>query len=421
MNPLTFENPSFIKYYGSGILYKDDYKIDVDFRYYLINEKGIVFCTSNIPLDLRHRLNLEKSIWRIEGVTEIGMLFRSKNLFITNFDGERNYQFIQQEDVIIGEISNDVCNDSATYSIYNLFNIEFEIEYSGFKIIAKSISFEEQKLISEYWQIPQFGTTIQIIKERTHHESYTTLINLIVELLSFATGKSLSFPLREFNKANKKIVMIGIARPTNKKIQPIIPRESIQKYLVETLPYFDNEAIKKYKEFRTLLEYINDTDIGYLDDRILSLIQVWEILANNWSEKYETTEAIRDLKKKIKPIIEEWHKMNPYYDKAMISQRVNDALIWDKTIIRLESLLDQFKFNRNVLEIDFKSLVNWRHKVAHEGMVKGADNRVLATKILNAQLAVRLLLLKKIGYSGIVVPNTGTGTQYPMNYYFKDL
>ena len=171
-------------------------------------------------------------------------------------------------------------------------------------------------------------------------------------------------------------------------------------------------------EIRTILEYVNDTDIGYVDNNVMSMIQAWEILANKEGAEYKISEGIKELKSKLKPIISEWHKNNPTFDKAIISQRISDSLNWDKTINRLNNLLDQFGFNRDVLEVDFKSLVSWRHKVAHEGMIRGEDNKLIANKLLDAQFAFRILLLRKVGYTGKVLPNKGQYEEIDIKHYF---
>ncbi|NQU52462.1 MAG: hypothetical protein HQ522_07975 [Bacteroidetes bacterium] len=420
MNYSDFENPQVIKYVGKAKLFKDDFEIDVEFRYYLINEKGVLFCTSFEPLPVLQRIALYKFKWTIIGLTEGGISFRSLDLLITNFDGEKEFEFVPQKDIIISEILTDKTNDAATYKVLNLFTEDLKFNYKGFSVDIENISSREHELIEKYWQIPQFTSIIKLTKKGEVLEEYDKLINSIIMLLTLATGKSLSFPVKEFEKAGGSVVLINNARPTSRKIQSIIPQKYHAQYLAETIPFFNEEFDTKYIEFRTLFEYVNDTDKGYLDDRILSMIQAWEIVANNWGEKYEIPEEINELKENFKPVIKEWHNKYPHFDKGMISQRISDSLIWDKTINRLNNLLTQNGFNRDVLDVDFKSLVQWRHKVAHEGMLRSTDNNEVADKLLDAQLAFRLLLLRRIGYTGKVIPNKGHDTQKEISYYFND-
>lgn len=418
INSSNFEKPFIIKHFGKAKLHHDEFVIDVDFSYYLINEKGVLFCTSHKPLPFLQRISVENSKWKLIGRNQEDKSFRSLDLILTKYDGENSFEFIQNKDIIIGEIIRESENDHATYWVYNFFVENFEFEYSGFKIEINRISNCDHELVEKYWQIPQFGSTIKLIKKNSSKESYDTLINSIVTLLSLAFGKSLSFPLREFVKSGHSLVLISNARPTHRKIQSIIPEESIGLYLEEVLPYFDEEFDINYLELRTLLEYVNSTDIGYLDDRVLSMVQAWEIIANNLGRSYEIAKEIKELKKNIRLIIKEWHQKYPNFDKAMISQRISDSLSWEKTTKRLEDLLEHFKLNRKVLDVDFKSLVKWRHKVAHEGVLRSEDNNNVADKLLDAQFAARLLILKRIGYSGLVLPNKGYFSLKPIDDYF---
>ncbi|NQU52072.1 MAG: hypothetical protein HQ522_05990, partial [Bacteroidetes bacterium] len=312
INYSIFENPQIIIYAGKAKLFKDDFEIDVTFRYYLINEKGVLFCTSFETLPISHKFSLYKSKWNIIGRTKEGNPFRSLDLFITKFDGEKEFEFELQKDIIIGEILTDKTNNAATYKVLNLFAEDFKFNYKGFSVDIKNISTKEHELIEKYWQIPQFTSIIRLTKKGERQEEYDKLINSLIMLLTLATGKSLSFPVQEFEKDGRSIVLVNNARSTSRKIQSIIPKKYHAKYLTETLPYFDEEFDIKYKEIRTLLEYVNDTDKGYLDDRILSMIQAWEIIANNWGEKYEIPEEINELKGNLKPVIKEWHNKYPH-------------------------------------------------------------------------------------------------------------
>jgi hypothetical protein len=418
INKSNFERPSFVKHFGKAKLHHDEFVIDVDFRYYLINERGVLFCTSDQPLSFLQSISLWNSKWMIIGRNQEDKSFRSLDLFLTKYDGKSSFELEQRNDIIIGEIKKGEENDFATYWVSNFFANNFEFEYAGFRVEVKRISNYDHVLIQKYWQIPQFGSTIKLIKKNESKEAYDTLINSIVTLLTLAFGKALSFPLREFGKNGHSLVLISNTRSTHRKIQSIISEESLGQYLVAVLPYFNEEFNVNYLELRTLLEYVNSTDIGYLDDRVLSMVQAWEIIAKKWGRPYEIAEEIKELKKNIRPIIQEWHQKYPNFDKAMISQRISDSLIWDKTIKRLEDLLEQYKFNREVLDVDFKSLVKWRHKVAHEGVLHSVDNDNVADKLLDAQFAVRLLILKRIGYSGKVLPNKGYSTLKSIDDYF---
>lgn len=417
-----FEKPQFLKYSGTAKLFTDSYQVNVSFKYYLIKTNGILFCTSNQQISLKQRVNISEERWCIEGITEEGKPFYTVDLFLTKFNGNDEFEFVPQKDIIIGDIIKESNIDRAIYFVYNLFILEFEFEYLGFKIIVEKLSNSDHELITKYWEIPQIGSRITLTKKDSSKEDYTFLINYIVQLLSFATGKNLSFPYREFVKNEKSMILISNARSTEKGIQNIIDNKDLSGYLLEVLPYFEDDFGKEHIELKTLIEYINKTDNGYLDDRVLSLIQAWEIIANNWSKKNVLSKEKKELQKDIRNVVKDWHRKYPQYDneKVILSQRICDSICWDKTINLLNNLLNEFKFKVNALNLDFKSLVGWRHKVAHEGMLRGTDNNEVADKLLDAQMGIRLLILKHLGYSGKVLPNKGYDKNTKLSYYFYE-
>lgn len=417
-NHLNFQNPEILNHHGKATLFKDTLKIDVEFNYYLINERGVLICKSEEVLPIVHKFTVVNSQWRIDGINQHNQSFFSTKLILTKHDGNNHFEFELGNDIIIGKPVKSETTDSAKYRVLNLFVKDFEFEYSGFKVIVKSESTYEQELIAKYWQIPQFGASITLIKENEANESYDILINSILMLLSLSLGKFLSIPVREFVSNGHSTTWLGTARPTHRKIQSIIPEDSVCQFLKTTLPYFETDFDSRYKEMRTLLEYINSTDVGYIDDRVLSIIQVYEIVAKKWGEKYELPNKLKELKAIIKREVNQWHKSNSEFDKTIISQRLSDSLAWQKTTETLKSVLCRLEFNEEELKVDFESLVKWRHKVAHEGMIRSVDNNEVADKLLDAQFAIRLLLLKQLGYEGRVLPNQGRDKGKTMTDYF---
>lgn len=420
INFTIFENPLIIKYCGDGKLFHEDFSLDVEFRYYLVNEKAIFFCKSSTFLPFQYKLHLREKDWKLEGKIQDNRNFHVSHLFPIRYDGKNHFEFVQEGDVIIGDIDSSKTTDSINYHAFNLFLNDFDFEYDGFKIEIQSQSCFEHQLISKFWNIPQIGATIKLSKKDEPNESFEKLINLILRLLELALGKSLSIPVRDLEKNSHQTTLISNARPTDRKIQRIIEEDDVCQFLKSTLPHFKNDFDRKYIELRTLLEYINSTDNGYLDDRVLSIIQAYEILELRYKLNIDLPEELLELKKNLKKAISEWHSRNPQFDKGMVSQRVCDSLSWDKTSSKLEMLLDSFNLNRRMLDVDFKSLVKWRHKVAHEGMLKSENNDEVADKLLDAQLAIRLLILKMVGYSGKVLPNKGPDSRKIVSDFFLD-
>lgn len=120
-----------------------------------------------------------------------------------------------------------------------------------------------------------------------------------------------------------------------------------------------------------------------------------------------------------------WREKYPSEDPdALLGSRITEALQWDRTIKKIEQLANSNKINIQKISLDFKQLINARNNVAHDGKMSMEirDNKDSPPYklLMAAQFGLRILLLKKLGYSGkIVTSENGCRTNEEISKYIK--
>lgn len=149
-----------------------------------------------------------------------------------------------------------------------------------------------------------------------------------------------------------------------------------------------------------------------MDEKLLRITQAWEMLANAWGNQTgELTDCIRELKGRLKEVYKKWKDKYPNEDpNAFLWSRIAEALQWDRAVKKVEQLANSYKVNTKKIGLDFKQLFKARNDVAHDGKmsmeIRNNKNSPPYKLLMAAQLGIRILLLKKLGYSDkIIVTN----------------
>jgi hypothetical protein len=99
--------------------------------------------------------------------------------------------------------------------------------------------------------------------------------------ISIATGRQISFGIQHIYNENRNYKALHNNFSSCNFIKQIVPENSINTFISNSLGKVKNLEHNKYLDLKTINEYLNETDHGYLDDRILRLVQCWKILANS--------------------------------------------------------------------------------------------------------------------------------------------
>lgn len=157
----------------------------------------------------------------------------------------------------------------------------------------------------------------------------------------------------------------------------------------------------------TCINYLNSVSRGFFEEKILSVAQTWEILADTFlREKVENNEKLKGLKKELKTTIQMWYTANEIkeYDLNFIYTRVLTSLDWEKYAKKLEKLSFQEGLNLETIGLDFSELKKLRDQIAHSGRFKEVGQEYKYLKVFDsALLGVKVLILKKLGYKGDLV------------------
>lgn len=404
-NTTMIQSPTYYKIDGEGALYVGKYNFKANFEVFLINSESVIYCTIEgspvFKIDIDYSNN-----WSLKGITNDRRSFFATNLMITNLNNDF-IELISNNNIIIGDYF-DFAADKVIYPIANLFDINFETNFNEFKITVKSDRNNIRKNVSKYWGIPQVGSELILEKNNEPIDSYTQIANYIIRLLSLGSGRQLAINIQNFYNATKSFTLLQNSFISSDFIGSLLLQSEYPKLLEQGIPILEGWQIDKFKDLRIIQHFLNSTDNGYIDDRILRLVQCYEIIAHKWLQfDYKLSNELQELKKLLKSAIKLWNNDFPEYDKTGFwSGRIHKSLEWEKTVKLLENVLLSQNLNLSKLDVDFSKLVELRHAVAHTGRI-GSVNAV--NELINGQFALQIFLLKTFNYNGKVREHRGTG------------
>ena len=392
------ESPTYYKTEGDGKLYVGKYNYKVEFQVFLANQDCVVYCKMDKSPDLEIDIDYSTK-WSLKGVTKDKRTFFATHLMITQLNSEF-VELISNNNIIIGDYF-DFAADKIVYPLANLYDINFETKIYDFKISLKSEIQSIKKNISRYWGIPQVASELILEKNNEPIDSYTEIANYIIQLLSLGN-------IQNFFSESKRYTLLQNNQMSSNSISTLLLNNEYPNLLKEGIPILKGWSIDKFKDLRTVQHFLNSTDRGFVDDRILKLIQCYEIIAHNWIQlDYKLPPELLNLKKKLKTTIKDWKQELPEYDKTGFwSGRIHKSLEWEKTVKLLENVLTSQNLDLQKLNVDFNKLVELRHAVAHKGRFGEID---ALNDLLNGQYALRIFLLKTFNYNGKIRENRKTG------------
>ncbi|GAB4040195.1 hypothetical protein [Spirosoma gilvum] len=224
----------------------------------------------------------------------------------------------------------------------------------------------------------------------------------IKNLLSIALGRRVTFDRQIYwNGQASNLEEREMSKNENKGEQ-IIPDFEIAKYLSTTLPIWTNLSKIEKDDIFTITDYLNQTRHGFIEDRILRVVQAWECSAYNWTQEPALPEDLVDLKEKIKAVYRIWKDENNYNDiNGELGTRLTAPLDQEKLMLRLQRLLKDSGLNTNKIKLDLKTLKNLRDQVAHTGRIKIKGEEAI-NYLQPGVKGLQLIILKRLGFDGKV-------------------
>lgn len=392
-------SPDFYYARGIGILTDGIISRRVTVEIFLTNQEVVLYC---LPTEGTPHVFLDSEKLSITGKTDDGDVIRADNLLFRRI----TYQYIElisNESVYVGDYyDSKKYADRIDYYITNLFDLNLAFSFHGYTIEIKSERESIKERISLYWKLPQVGSVITVTKSNDSIKDYLKIINYVLWILSLSTGRHLSFGIQHIFYDEKNYKAIHNNFSSYNHIHDIIPKNSIKYLLSKGLIILNEFDKSNLIDFRTILEYLNETDHGYLDDRILRIVQCWEIVSSTWNnQKQNLSPEVVELKCSLKQTLKEWHKKFPGFDKdGLIGDRLHKGLEWDRVINLLNGTLIKFGIDNSAVKIDFPKIIKLRNSVAHKGRFGDED---ALDDLLKAQFGIRLVLLRILGYDGQII------------------
>jgi hypothetical protein len=233
-------------------------------------------------------------------------------------------------------------------------------------------------------------------------EAFLIIAVDIKNLLSIAVGKRVLFDRQRYWKVDICEFVERKMTKNDNEGKIIIPEFRLGKFLEETLPVWSNYSKSEKDNLCAIVNYLNQTSLDYIEDRILRTVQAWECYGHYFIEGTELSDELKELKTRIKETYKAWKKDFSYNDNnGELGNRLSISLDQEKLLLKLNKAIEQSGLLTDKINLNLRELKNLRDQVAHTGRISitGPD----AYQFLKAGVkGLQLIILKKLGYSGLV-------------------
>lgn len=281
-----------------------------------------------------------------------------------------------------------------------------KLTYSNFEISISPIEENIQKLKEVKVQLDNLEEvgTLRIINATDKEESVKLALT-IKNLLSFALGEHIIFDRANFEIGKEtEEIKKSMVKNSNSGWQ-IIPDHELIKFLQESIPTWHQLGKEQQDRYYIIIDYLNQSTKGFIEDRILRVSQAWESLTDFLNVKGEIPEKLLDLRKELKTAYRNWKKKdgNKEFDEnGELGNKIISAINQEILLSKLFNLANQEGLDYEEINLDFRALKTLRDKVAHTGKIE-IDGKE-AIKILEPAIkGLQIILLKKLNYSGRII------------------
>jgi hypothetical protein len=355
----------------------------------------------HIPL-LLHRFSLS-------GALDDGRSIRVENLHV-HLSNESIVEMTPMNCAVeIGEksASRPLC---AKYTLTGLYhgNIDFNFQDWKIQICADRDSIAKARA-SKALKIPLDGATNNLSnssQDKTE-DDYDEFAGNVFSLLSLASGNGVTSHCWTYSFPDGNELELWRPRPGDDiGPGPIVSHAELGSFLQKCLPCWLELSEENRDLMLVAIMHLDTSGLGFLDNRLLQVAQIWELLATKWGHKKATPPNIQKLKESLKTFLREWRDTNPGCDPdAKITCRILGSLEWDTLLSRMNSMVDSFGLLTHLIGLDLARLKVARDKAAHSIStgVSDKDREDMLQLLLAATAGIQLLLLRKLNYTGFVV------------------
>lgn len=399
---------------GVGIFSCKELEFEADFEAIHFPQNTII--TTEIDVNQSNSLSFIKSngYWTLEGLTDENLNIYAESLIFTHLSGNR-LTLSSFKDFTINK-SKVSSFTSAQFPLVGLYEGKFntKIEKWEISILEDKEKIEKIQQKSKNWNVQLEGLCLKLVKPNSSKDTFLSKAKSITSLLSLALGNDIVFNRQLYYQEDvlfqedwRRMVDHNFGAGAS------IPNFDLGVFLKKTLQIYENWNDEKKTIFYSTVTGINSSSRGFLEDRILRICIAWEGLAGSWSKnKKKSNPELEPLKKLLLETVE-GSNLPTNIDKGFIKTRISGSLDWERLINYLNNFSNQYLLNTDKLKLDFKSLVKVRDNIAHSGFYeKKYTTNFILDLIYNHKLALQVILLRELGYDGLVVTSENNWTTY---------
>jgi hypothetical protein len=281
-----------------------------------------------------------------------------------------------------------------------------KLTYSNLEISISPIDENIQELKKVKGQLDSLEEVGSLrINNATDKEESINLALTIKNLLSFALGEHIVFDRANFFIGNKTEEMKKSMVKNSNSGWQIIPDYELIKYLQETIPIWQQFSKDQQDSYHIIIDYLNQSTKGFIEDRILRVAQAWESITGFLNVEGEIPEMLLDLRNDLKTAYRKWKKKdgnNGLDQNGELGNKIVSAINQEKLLAKLFNLANQEGLDCEEINLDFRALKTLRDQVAHTGKIE-IDGKEAINILLPAIKGLQIILLKKLKYTGRII------------------
>jgi hypothetical protein len=348
--------------------------------------------------------------WSLYGSLNDGTTVQSQDLVMNEFDSD-SFIFQATKEIYFG--NRDIKIHQAKYPITGLYKGAIEFKTKEWVIKSKAPPEHELKALKrvrKVWRNQPETRLLEISSSaNVGINEYLKKAIVVSELLTLVCGNQANFHRQLYYSEDKKNLEVWRKRVDyNFGIDSIVDSLRISEFLNQTIHNYENLTTNEKSTINRAVDYLNSSAHGFIEDRLFRVMLAWELTAHEYCSDSDLDKELIQLKKQLKETVKNWSKEFPERNKnGFITTRVVGSLEWEKLINKLIKLAESESLHLEKIGIDFRRLKELRDNVAHTGKFNDKHDSVKLFGLLDkAILGLRILILRKVGYTGeIQIPN----------------
>jgi len=404
------ELPECIHRIGKGIFLLDGFTFESSFSLYRNPYRTRIIVEEiehETAVSIHGLFSSGNTTARLTGTLDDGMPVNASGLQ-ANAIGK----FTATEGISFGR-TRDTAPTQSRYPLTGYFGGALTLFHNGWNINTIPLADPDvARELAENWHIPVEGTVLRLRHEGSTMDEHRGFARIIMNLLSIASGTGVSCDRHFFEWDGDEIEIWSYW--TGDEIGPgtIVPDFEIVRFLEQTLSVWQSLPQKQQEALRLARDYINLSALGYLDTRLLYILQAWEFLAEAWGIKEGAlSDSEAGLRKALLQANKKWHKDQQKVDvDGYWGKRITSVFDWPRLRDAIEKLANRFGLNLKQVGLDLDLLKDARNSVAHSGRLPislNRSNRESLDLLTSGQYCLQLLLLRILTYQGKVYHSTG--------------